>query len=111
MTPINEVLVGKFCRFSYSVVYIYKNNFKDSYGVIPIVGVIPTTKTFEYKVYVYKKPKKEWIQIAKKWLDDLYENQHGQTLLNGHRVIVEQEVRLDNLLYIENLDILKSYGI
>jgi hypothetical protein len=108
MTPVNEVPVGKFCRFVDCVVYLYKNNFKNSYGLLPIAGTIPTNKAFEYKVYIYKRVKKDWVRVAKKWLNNLYETQAGQTLLNGH-VVKEDDKRLDNLTYIENLNILKNY--
>jgi len=109
MTPINEVPVGKFCRFAGNVVYIYKNNFKDFYGVIPVVGVVPRYKKFGYSVYVYKRIKNEWIKAARKHIDRIYKTPDHILMNNG--VVVESEVRLDNLTYIENIDILKSYGI
>lgn len=59
MTPLNEVPVGKFSRFDRSVVYVYKNNFKDIYGLLPIVGQIPTDKLFSYKVYIFIKSLKK----------------------------------------------------
>ena len=95
MTPINEVPVGKFCRFAGNVVYMFKNNFKDAYSLIPVIGYVPQNKKWNHKVYIYKRVPKVWIEDAKKWLDAFIE--HGQ--------------RIDNLLYIENLDILKSYGL
>lgn len=107
MIPINEVPIGTFVRFAGNVVYIYKNNFENTYGVFPIKGLVPTDKPFDCKVYVYKKPKKEWAHKARVWLEDLFEKANGQTLKNG--VLVEQATHIDNLLYIENLDILKSY--
>jgi len=95
MTPINEVPVGKFCRFDGNVVYVHKNNFKDTYALIPIVGSVPRDKNWDHRVYVYKRIQKSWVEDAKKWMDELLE--YGQ--------------RIDNLTYIENLAILKSYGI
>ena len=95
MTPINEVPVGKFCKFAGNVVYMYKNNYKDAYSLIPIVGIVRQDKNWGHRVYVYKRIQKLWIEDAKKCLDGLLE--HGQ--------------RIDNLSYIENLAILKAYGL
>lgn len=107
MKPINELPVGTFCRFDGSVVYIYKNNFDDVYGVFPIGSVVPTDKSFNHKVLVYKKPKKEWVKKAREWLEDLFEEAEGQTIKDGF--VLDKPAHIDNLLYIENLDILKSY--
>jgi hypothetical protein len=109
MIPINEVPVGKFVRFAGSVVYVYKNNFNDVYGIFPIQGKIATNKQFNHKVYVYKRIKKDWVTKAKGWLESLFERGNGQTIKDGF--MVEEAAHIDNLLYVENLDILKSYGI
>jgi hypothetical protein len=93
MTPINEVSVGKFCKFKGDVSYVVKNNFKDSYMLAPITGRISSSK-WGVKVYVYKRPHTEWITQAKEWVEVVFKENH-----------------MDNLTYIENLAILKSYGI
>ena len=107
MTPINEVPVGKFCRFENSIAYVYKNDFKTIYGLLPITDTIPTDKKFDHKVYIYKRVKPEWVNKAKEWLNAVHISNNGQTLYKGR--VVEDDVKIDNLLYIENLDILKSY--
>lgn len=107
MTPINEVPVGKFCKFGHGVVYVYKNNFKDCYGLFPVVDLIPTDKLFSYKVYVYKRVKDKWVRKAKEWLESTYRSSNGQTLYNGQGI--KNLEKMDNLLYIENLDILNNY--
>ena len=94
MTPINEVPVGKFCRFNFSVVYVAKNDFKYTYTLFPIEGSVPQDKAFNHKVYVYKRLPREWIERANDLVKE--SNLAGAT---------------DNLTYIENLDILKSYGV
>ena len=93
MTPINEVPVGKFCRFDGNVIYVYKNNYTDAYALIPVVGTVPRDKNFDHRVYVYKRILNIWVEDAKKWLDEL----------------LKYGPRIDNLSYIENLSILKSY--
>jgi hypothetical protein len=95
MIPINKVPVGKFCRFDGNIVYIYNNDFKNSYGVFPIEGSVPQDKAFNHKVYVYKRVKKSWIENMK---EQLY-------LSHKH----QQNPNLDNLTYIENLNILQNY--
>ena len=94
MTQINEVPIGKFCRFAKNVVYVCKNDFKASYTLIPAVngGFIPRDKAFNHKVYVYKRIKKEWIEHIRYFIDWMLENK-----------------RIDNLTYIENLSILNNY--
>lgn len=109
MTPINEVPVGKFCRFAGSVVYVYKNNFKDVYGLFPIEGKINTDKKFDSKVYVYKNYKKDWVTKAKEWLEEIFKIAKGQPI--GGKFVTAQVTPIDNLTYVENLAILKSYGI
>jgi hypothetical protein len=108
MIPINKVPVGKFVKWSESTVYIYKNNFKDTYGVFPIEGIIPINKKFNCKVYVYKKYKKEWVIKAIEWLNKLFDDASKGQSYSGGRVIGIPE-SVDNLLYIENLAILKNY--
>ena len=109
MTPIKEVSVGKFCRSEYGIVYIYKNNFKDNYAVFPVEGTVPTDKKFAHKVYVYKRVKKEWITKATERLEKLFEGGESQRVSNN--ILEDVEIRLDNLSYIENLAILKSYNV
>jgi len=100
MTPINEVPVGKFCRFEYSVVYMCYNNFKDRYTLIPIENLMPRDKGWNHKVYVYKRIKKEWVVDAKEQLIKFL----GWQAPEGSLI-----VGIDNLTYVENLAILKSY--
>lgn len=109
MTPINELPVGTFCNFVGNVVYIYKNNFKDIYGLFPIVGDVPTDRLFNQKVYVYKRIKKEWIKTAKEWLEQVFSTKSNvSTRLNGS-LVEGVPGHIDNLLYIENLNILNNY--
>lgn len=102
MTPINEVPVGKFVRFEYAIAYMCYNNFKDRYTLLPIGDcIIPRDKSWTHKVYIYKRIKKEWIKKAKEILKTYLGWQAGGNMTIG----------IDNLTYIENLAILKSYGI
>lgn len=94
MTPINEVPVGKFVKFHWNILYVCKNNHKDTYTLVPIIGVVPENMEWGHGVYVYKRVRKEWLQPTKDWIEYCL-----------------RENRIDNLTYIENLDILKSYGI
>jgi hypothetical protein len=94
MTPINEVPVGKFVRLAFNVVYVIKNNFKNNYALMPIEGQVSKDQKWDVKVYVYKRLKKEWVEKAKESLKD--SNLHLSPIV-------------DNLTYIENLAILKSY--
>ena len=94
MTEINKLPVGTFCRFAGNVIYMVKNNFDNSYTLVPIIGFVPQDRLFNAKVYVYKRIQDDWITLAKSWVEHCH-----------------NENRLDNLSYIENLDILKSYGV
>jgi hypothetical protein len=94
MTPINEVPVGKFVRLAFNVVYVIKNNFKDNYALIPIEGHVSKDQLWDVKVYVYKRFNKEWIERAKAVLREAN---------------LDKSPIVDNLTYIENLAILKSY--
>lgn len=107
MTPINEVPVDKFCRFDNHIVYVYKNNFKDTYGLIPVDSAIPRYEKFDCKVFIYKRIKAAWIQTARKYIKQIYNENDVVLVANG--IQAASETRMDNLLYIENLDILKSY--
>jgi hypothetical protein len=94
MTPINEVPVGKFVRLAGNVVYVIKNNFKDNYALIPIEGHVSKDEAWDVKVYVYKRLNKQWIERAKESLKD--------SSLHKSPIV-------DNLTYIENLNILRNY--
>lgn len=92
MIHIYQVPPGKFCRIKRCVGYIYSSK-PSSIWFMPVVGFPPSVRNFKQKVYVYRRIKQEWITICKERLAI-------QLGSNG----------LDNLTYIENLAILKSYG-
>ena len=99
MTPINKVPIGKFCRFNYSVVYMCFNDFNVRYTLLPIDGFVPRDEEFDCKVYVYKRIRKEWVEEAKEVLERYL----------GYKGNGTTTIGIDNLTYIENLNILKKY--
>ena len=94
MTPINELPVGTFCNLVGNIVYIINTNFVNSYLICPATefSFVPQDKSFNAKVYKYKRVKKEWVILAKEFVE-----------------MIHKEDKLDNLTYIENLGILKNY--
>lgn len=113
MTPINTLPPGTFCRLDGQVVYIYKNNFRDCYGVCPISGLVAQNKPFDIKVYVYKRIKKVWISTALKAIEDLFEwsaehELEQNTGIHMYPDKIRSNGMIDNLQYVENLDILKK---
>jgi hypothetical protein len=94
MTPINEVPIGKFCSIDGNVLYVIKNNFKDSYTLAPVIGTVSRKMKFGRKVYVYKQIDKNWIPATEEWVEFMF-----------------KQNMMDNLSYIENLAILKSYEL